>query len=677
MLKFNEFFNSRQIFDAELFIEGVIEDIESHEPLDGHWKTPPDAYGQSQYVFNVAGEEDCSSYSPCYTVKFYGSTSGTTSISFNRNSSHDDTNLGNQKEVIRGVLKAIIKYVKDTNPIGLDWTPVDKTKVNARTGDYVNKNAREVIYRGWAVRHLFPDKYVGGLNIPGHDSNIWIRKDIYDKTLVPLGMPPVPEGIHDDAPSGEKMQILSGMNKQLAEKFGGLNSHEKEMLGYEFRNKLSSAAYEEYTKRKETERKRKEEEARIKKEKLAAAIVSQEYNPAGLKDGDYVYVKNVGANLSPELGELRGVIRDFQFNDSHLSAQVAFARNDDDNYFNGSVNWIPVNNLMKEGPEHAEKRMLRRRERTEALKHDPGINPGGIDEGDEIITKIEGYPGSRHHGLLGKVKEIFLSRDGRSLMANVDWTDEAKAVLGSDSQRPVHLSNFLKATPENKELILNQKRQHQIDQQVQNTRDRETRRQARQRSYQPISNSNQTPEQLERLINHPKNPLHLKPGDMIVVGNDWRNSGRRGVILSLQSPHWNDDSISATVKFHGSSARPTNFWSLDNLQRDTSPESQAMIARQQQQAARQQRIASAVGGLNVGDTVTVSQGRNRGRSGTIISFRSSGQNVSAVIGARDGNFTADIRYIQNPQPPQTESLSFFQYYLGRNQYTICEKHPTF
>ena len=221
MLKFRDFLDL-QLPYAELFAEGVIEDLEAHQPKDGRWKQPPSSSGQSEYVFNVAGEEDCTEYSPCYSVKFYGSQSGSSSISFSREGSYDDTSRMNHIEVIRGVLKAITAYVKSTNPIGLDWTPVSKSKKNDRTGDFVNPNARETIYRGWAIRHLFPEKYVGGIQFPGNDENLWIRRNVYDKIFVPLGMPPIPDDISDESPSGLKLKTLESLNRYIKERFGSI-----------------------------------------------------------------------------------------------------------------------------------------------------------------------------------------------------------------------------------------------------------------------------------------------------------------------------------------------------------------------------------------------------------------------------------------------------------------------
>lgn len=149
------------------------------EPKDGKWITP------SRYEFNVEGDPcidakgqpDETGVRRCYSVSITGGEEGI-SVSFYRNGSVDDQNLGVGQDVFDGVRKALSEYITKNKPKVINWSPVMNSK---------SKNSREKAYEIWSIKALWPDLYVSP------QVNQWIRRDVYDSKYVPFGYPPVPK----------------------------------------------------------------------------------------------------------------------------------------------------------------------------------------------------------------------------------------------------------------------------------------------------------------------------------------------------------------------------------------------------------------------------------------------------------------------------------------------------
>jgi hypothetical protein len=420
--------------------------------------------------------------------------------------------------------------------------------------------------------------------------------------------------------------------------------------------------------RREEIRRQREEAQQRRLERLRQELEDPEKNPNGIQLDDIVYLQNPDyndydyANRVGKVGQFMHGDR-YEGDSDNLSAEIQWSSSEDETIFDGATKWFHVTRLKKETPEGKAERERIRQEKMATAISDPDQNPNGLQEGDDIITHMDN-PHSPQHGLLGKLKQIKMNRHG--IQALVDWDDSAKEVLGRNHDSPVRMELLKKATPEIVQQVRNARRQYDIDQEVERNRERHSR---------PVGPEVEQPEDLQAVVNHPNNPLHLKPGDHIVYGgyvrgrNRWSSSGRephKGYIVSMSISRWDAERVEAEIRLHGSTARrPISVWNINQLQRDDSPESQTILARQQQRQQRQDRLTGAASGHNIGDTVTVVSGIHRGKSGRIISFRMSGQNASAVIAQLEGvNINVRISALQPPAntpAPTAESFSFRDY----------------
>lgn len=650
MLDFKEF-----LYQTDLAI--MLEGVNDHQPKDGRWESPLDSgsgHLQKTYVFNVPGDDCGTANFPCYKVYVAGDPESRVSVSFSRDGNYHDQNIGVGMTVFRGVLKALGEYITTLHPAEIRWSAVDKITANPKTGKITNPNARADIYEGWATRYLFPDKYVG---VDG----LWVRRDKYDSHYVPQGFPKIPEEVSGDSPPGVKTAALKKMQELVTARQEEIRRAERERAEAEEQERLIANQQ-----RLERERQEEEERRRIEREKLEAALQDAQKNPEGLKENDIVYVNKDTdediSHISHHYLELPAKIEQFKFGsrydeeDQNLHVQIRFASDEDNTEeFLGPEYWLDAQTLKKATPEHRAERIRQKEEEMARYVNNPETNPNKVQIGDEIITHIASNPNHNQNGLRGKITKFKISGD--SLGAYVDWDEHAKEVIGYRHDSSVNVEHLRKATPEEITNIERARREHEIEQEVQANRERQTRR---------TTTQHEQPEEddIEELINHTTNPLHLRPGDYVKVMG-WQHRGRAGIILKLEKSYY-ADRVSAMIKFHGSRARPSRIWDLGDLERDDSPQAQAIQTRQQQQLARQQRIANATNGLQIGDNITVASGVHRGKTGRILTFRTSGQNISAMIAAHEGNFTVNIRSIApNPQAVAAESLSFFRYYLDR------------
>lgn len=650
------------IFDQEL--DQLLEGVDSHQPLDAKWD-----HDGTTYRFNVPGD-DCSTC-PCTTgndgigrcysldISDYGARG--ISVAFFRGGSTSDMHKGVGMDVFKGVLRGLSDYISTHKPTSISWSAVRKSVANPHRKEIVNPEARAHVYEGWAVRHLFPEKYVG---MQGK----WIRRDIYDKEYVANGFPPVPEGLTDASGPSEKRQALESMKQKAQANQEEIHRRETERQEAENRRQR-----EEEERRREEIRRQREEAQQRRLERLRQELEDPEKNPNGIQLDDVVYLQNPDDYNDYDYANRVGKVIQFMHGDRYegdsdnLSAQVQWSSSEDENVFDGGTRWFHVTRLKKETPEGKAERERRRQEKLEAALSDPEKNPNGVREGDEIITHMADNPHSTQHGLLGKIKKIVLGRYGIS--AYVDWDDHAKEVLrradwmnlGAESFRTINGLGYLKkATPEEIQRTRQARRQFDIDQEVERNRQRMSR---------PRGPEIQQPADLNAIVNHPSNPLHLKPGDHVIYdgyvrGRRGYGAVHKGYIVSIEQS--DENRLEAEIRLHGSTARrPIRVWNISQLQRDESPESQAILARQQAQQQRQQRLSGATGGHNIGDTVSVVSGIHRGKSGRIISFRMSGQNASAVIAQLEGpNINVRISALQPPAntpAPAAESFSFRDY----------------
>ena len=656
----------------------IAEGIKDHQPTDGRWDRPLEGNDSNVYRFNIASDPCGSQSRPCYQVNL-NNHNGEVSISFSRDGSHSDQYRGVGLEVFKSVLKALIEYITVKKPNKLSWSAIRKSVANPSSGKITNPEARAHVYEAWALRHLFPEKYVG---MDGQ----WLRRDIYDKEWVPNGFPPIPDNINDNSPSGEKRRVLEDLQEKARKNRTEIQSREHE------RREAENRRQREEQERREAERRRQEEEAeRRRQEVIRQALEDPEKNPNGIKEGDVVYL--FGITLSDEWGmENRlGRVHGFQFGSYRygssdesdpVHAVVTFTDEEEDigDDFNGRTGYIALDRLKKESPEGRADRERRKQERIQAALASQEKNPNGIQQGDEIISWMgDDSVGSKQNGFRGKVREIEVDR-WNNVTAKVDWTPEAAEALSSSSGRNVNnlsvgVGNLKKATPEIVEEIRRKMREHDIEQRVTSGRERwqsRTRHAGEEEEERPQDLATDTTPEND-LTNHPGNPLHLKVGDLVKLRNPpryGRQSRRRhfnGTLVRLEKSY-NNSYVTGYIKFHGSNTRPYRVWNIANeIDRDDSEATSLLMAQQQVRQQRAQRAIASTGGHNIGDTVTVVNGRHRGKSGRIVNFRASGANMNAVIAPMDGeDFSVNVNMLQPPastQPPAAESFSFRDYLM--------------
>lgn len=662
----------------------INEGVDDHQPNDGRWDRPLSSSDNGNvYRFNVSGDQCGTESRPCYQVNVSGTPESGVSISFSRNGSYSDEHRGVGMEVFKGVLKALSEYIQTLKPSRLSWSAVTKSVPNPHTGKITNPEARAHVYEAWALRHLFPEKYVGM-------SGQWLRRDIYDREYVPNGYPPVPEGLTDSSHPTEKRKAMEEMQEKARQNQEEIYRRQREREEAERRRRE-----EEERRRQEEIRRQREEAERRRQEIINQRLQDPQLNPNGIKEGDVVYILEPTADdwgFENRLGQVEG----FQFGSYRyggsdesdpVHAIVQFTSDEEDtgdNGFNGRRGYIALPRLKKESPEGRADRERRKQERVAAALASPEKNPHGIQQGDEIVSWMPETPGSKQNGLRGKVREIEVDRYN-NVSAKVDWTPESAEVLRSDrysstdvNNLSVGVGNLRKATPEILEEIRRKMREHEIEQRVTTGRERwqsRTRRAQQEETPEEPDQLATPPDESEDLTNHPGNPLHLKVGDLVKLRNPprWGRQSRRshfnGVLVRLEKPYWGDaENLTGYIKFHGSNAQPYRVWNVANeIDRDESEETRGYMAQQQARQQRARRTVSSTAGHNIGDTVTVINGRHRGKTGRIVNFRASGANMNAVIAPMDGeDFSVNVNMLQPPAstpPPAAESFSFRDYLM--------------
>lgn len=650
-LRFYEQFGS---FDSVL-LEMTAEEAESIRPKDGVWTSG------NRYDFNVEGDDGSDCYmgnsQPIYSVTFGSGGDEITSpvsIAFFRCGGIKDVGKGFQKPVFDAVQKAIYEYIKKNNPASLSWTPVGKSK---RDPDAKVKNpeARKYVYDLLSKRSLFPQKYVS-LNI-----DQWIRRDLYDKYLVPQGFPPIT--LTDKSSLKEKnteLEKLRNAARQDSDTFGKI---------YQAANQHREFMQQEY------------------QEKLNSAMTDPEKNPQGLKVGDKVefkieendflagkksaeWLRNIHwSAFRPDQGIIYkyGIIQDDKSlqnsehrrrsgENSFLIVKVKFF---EDYLTNDSILYdFPIVDLYKIN--NFEERKQQQIDKTNEEIADPDNNPKQIKIGDKLILGDLNNPPSydspsqlaKLFGIVGEVKNIKKIRTyyGYSFNAEIAinkddcLTKKAKEVADIRSSLNIDIkSNEEHINLYNAENVAKVKEhdRRQTDlQTVSSQRRRFERAAQRDEEMRRIQAAATTPE-IQRLIDAPENPEKIKPGDRIKIktneetsqeGLGWLNSrlaGRDAVVTNLQI-NWRG-SIQVYFKIVRSTIE-------SNLQINYVKKvvDETVLARHSRAAARaevRQRIASgeATGGRNIGDRTTVTSGPHRGKSGIIMGWRQTGQYLYAKI----------------------------------------------
>jgi len=301
-------------------IKLILENVDDHAPKDGKWDEPlgsPEKITSSnntaRYRFNVEGDNFGDKENPCYAVNFHGNPNSIISITFTRNHSYDDQGKNVGISVFQGVLKAISEYITKLTPVKISWFPVAKTMLNSKTKEFLNQDARTKIYEGWAIRHLFPNKYVSIVQ------NFWVRRDVYDKIhVVQEGYPQIPD----------REMSLKDKNKFLEEiRDFTLKLRDKDKQSEEDRN--SPIIQQQIT---DSER---EEDERYDRQ-VQQFLQSPSHNPQNLKIQDIV-----------ELSGRQGIIRHFMIDDENLFAGLQFKSNERDVNFNGSFRTFNIDVLQR------------------------------------------------------------------------------------------------------------------------------------------------------------------------------------------------------------------------------------------------------------------------------------------------------------------------------------------
>lgn len=414
--------------------------ILAHQPQDGVWEPPLNRPGSHTYYFNVPGD-DCSdtntSGMPCYKVVVSGGEDNV-SISFKRGSGgYNDEGRGVGKLVMMGVLHGLAEAIEAIKPKQIAWSAVQKTKPNPVTGKIENAEARASVYDKWAIRNLFPDKYIGG-------DGRWIRSDIYNQDYVPKGYPPVPENVTADSSAAEKTAVI----EQIREKIKG----NQEQI-----TRAEREIEEERERRRNAERLERERERRELRERwLQQAIADPQRNPNGIAVGDLVTKNNHGNDYDDSRHHIVGKVDKFTLGyygdgpeNDELYVFAKFGTEEEPENYTYNRRML-ASTLVKETPET-------KQQRDQALQQaiaNPEKNPNGIAVGDMVFLSDHGRDyNDRYHSPIGKVERIKIGERGYGRGEDEDIYADVK--FGTEDSpddyahgRAIKISRLLKETPE-------------------------------------------------------------------------------------------------------------------------------------------------------------------------------------------------------------------------------------
>ena len=353
--------NFKQWLEQQEFSEIFDRDnIVGFQSKDGGWvpdlQEPSDVH---KFRFNVSGDDEQCRFGPCYSLTIAGRPEDIVYISFEHAiTGYSDRKSGVGADVMKSVLHGLEQYIKQWRPAVLSWAPVQKDSVET------NVDARAKVYKLWATKHLFPDKYVP------YTKKYWVRRDKYDQELVPTGLIAVP-------PGAEKKKLAA-----VEELINGNVSKRNEFNAYKNR---------EITRRRE-----RQEERQTQTQAQVDQRVLDRMNIHHFKVHDRAIIKQ---------GEWQGQIATIQrfevyHHQSNSSQPRVVVQISTDN---GVHTEVDLEELIPVSDEHMRTRDARYAEimRTE--------NPEGLKAGDDVIW----VPGNEHRDkafVPGKVQGIAISQ---------------------------------------------------------------------------------------------------------------------------------------------------------------------------------------------------------------------------------------------------------------------------
>ena len=467
------------------------EELPTQEEIRKNIKKAP-AY--AIYRFNVLGDgcgEDAHPQDPCncekpphtgistcYKVVFSGRPEDGVRVSFSRGIGSDkfsDVRLSYDENgkitpvganVFVGVKRAFQEYIEKLNPVSIDWESVsrDTYAISQSVGSKKDKNVRDNIYNFWSAKNLFPNKFVG---IQGY----WLKRDVYDKQLVPLGFPEVPDtvtymitdkfgnrvqktdSVKEDSTASVKKAAMDNMNQQIVQKV----SNWQKLLN-NFKTNLKSE--NEKNRKQELEQKIKEKTSQLGFQRAK----EDEYNPQKIQVDDIVKIKSAsGINFF-----IHAIVRNFYatINERQLYAEVQLQSNPSSNKFDGEFKKIPVKELSE----------------TKSFENDikyyknllfEKIKEHNLDIGDKVASNFKS-PNVLLQ-LLGVVQKLFLHRnlDGSiSLKVKILWDDHAKSILKNKQNDLVFASTLEKIDPRSEMNIKSKQRDFGIQQRIEKNKQR-------------------------------------------------------------------------------------------------------------------------------------------------------------------------------------------------------------
>ena len=432
---------------------------------------------------------------------------------------------------------------------------------------------------------------------------------------------------------------------------------------------------------KDTEERRSERETQ-RVAKLQELLADRRSNPNDIKVGDEVAYRSRRGDMNVFTGTVEDLNFKKDYGDYKLLVKINW--NDDSKLSMRNAgteldSYVNLENVSKASVY---------KDKLASLISDRTANPSGIKVGDQVITFLASDPTHRHNGMVGKVREIMYQEgynwsgtaNDYKLLAFVDWDERSATSLGANQNRAVDAKSLILNNADVNNRIQSATRGHQVQQQVDRNRERHERRlrdDEELRQSQEVGMSSQTPEELERLVNHSSNPQKIRPGDFVKV-NSWRRGlrNKKGLVVALFSSSYDRDLIYVKIKIHRSDRVATTL-QISSVERDTS----ATAARIQNRQARRDSVSSLSRGFNIGDRVKITRGRYNQRTGRILNFRLTANDaLSAIIVSDQG--TTEVGGTHQPFPNFSVNINFVERLQGTptqtsNPNSLPESNLTF
>ena len=432
---------------------------------------------------------------------------------------------------------------------------------------------------------------------------------------------------------------------------------------------------------KDTEERRSERETQ-RVAKLQELLADRRSNPNDIKVGDEVAYRSRRGDMNVFTGTVEDLNFKKDYGDYKLLVKINWDDSSKISMSHAGTEFDSYVNL-----ENVSKASVYK-DKLASLISDRTANPSGIKVGDQVITFLASDPTHRHNGMVGKVREIMYQEgynwsgtaNDYKLLAFVEWDERSATSLGANQNRAVDAKSLILNNADVNNRIQSATRGHQVQQQVDRNRERHERRlrdDEELRQSQEVGMSSQTPEELERLVNHSSNPQKIRPGDFVKV-NSWRRGlrNKKGLVVALFSSSYDRDLIYVKIKIHRSDRVATTL-QISSVERDTS----ATAARIQNRQARRDSVSSLSRGFNIGDRVKITRGRYNQRTGRILNFRLTANDaLSAIIVSDQG--TTEVGGTHQPFPNFSVNINFVERLQGTptqtsNPNSLPESNLTF